>query len=870
MAGTNLDANKQDERLLLIDCNALLYRSFFALPPLTTSTGIPTGAVYGFAKSLAKLIIQEQPSHIACAWDKGRKTFRHKAWKQYKATRPKTPEELIQQIPYAKEILAGLNVSTLENDEYEADDILATLAVQAQAHGLPTDIYTGDKDILQIVSPSIRVIRFRKGITHTEIFDVDRIREHLGIEPGQMVDYLALVGDQSDNIPGIPGIGPKTATKLLQQFGSIRGMITHTDELPSSVASKLEELASQLELARYLAQLVTRVPIPLSLEELRWKQPDTAKLFAALEKLESRDLMKTYSHFVHSSGDPLPGTGENPGENTPSRNSPEKDVWILDKEKKESFPSFTIRLSRMSDEPFEAADSGRAADDTKTFRQLSEVACLPEATIVGHDLKPLIRVLLQEGMSCKATFFDIGIAAYVLDPSQTDYSLEAITTRFLQEKSAPPRAGTAQMSCMKRLYSILKERLQESDAWDLLWKIELPLVPVLAWMELRGIRVDRSKLQIILEDVENERKILKEKIYQETGEEFNINSPQQLAHVLFDKLGLPAVKRTKTGISTSESALRQLSDAYPYVETILAYRHLTKLASTYLRPLEDYINPKTGRVHTSFCQVSTATGRLSSYNPNLQNIPIRGELANRIRSAFAAEKGCMLLSADYSQIELRILAHLSGDERLIAAFEQGRDIHQETASEIFDVLPLQVSPEMRRLAKVVNFGIIYGMSPFGLARDLRTSQEEAARFIERYFERYPGVKTYIENTLASAREKGFVSTLMGRRRYLPAIHSKNRQQATLAERIAINSPIQGTAADLIKIAMLRIYKSFQSRDIPAWIILQIHDELLIEVDEPSVDKVRTIIRNEMEQAMSLRIHPLVNIKTGTNWAEMAS
>ena len=869
MVSNEPDGTRQEEKLLLIDCNALLYRSFFALPPLTTKSGVPTGAVYGFAKGLSKLLAKEEPAYIACAWDKGRETFRHKVFKDYKATRPKTPNELLQQIPYAKEILAGLNMCTLEHDNYEADDIIATLALQAEASGFQVDIYTGDKDILQIVSPLVRVIRFLRGFSLTETLDVEGVKKRFGVEPGQMGDYLALVGDQSDNIPGVTGIGPKTATSLLHQFGSIDKILARKSELPASIVSKINNSASQLKLARKLVPLVTSVPLSVDLEDLRWGTPDSDRLFAVLEQLESRDLLKSFSRFRRSVNETTinDDAGRPEGQTTPTEPSM-KNLWIVDINQGELPSQLEISLSSNSHHDTILVNTQEKAGNIQALRPLEQVVSLSKAIIVAHDTKPLVQLLMQRAIELKATLFDITLAAYVLDSSRTDYELSTLADDFLKSPPAELQSVSARIQCMQQLYPVLKQQLQESKAWDLLVNIELPLIPILLHMELKGIRVDKERLQSILEEVEAKRKKLQAEIYVETGQQFNINSPQQLAHVLFDELGLPVVKRTRTGASTSESSLRRLADSYPYLETILMYRHLTKLASTYLKPLREYINPKTGRVYTSFRQISTSTGRLSSCNPNLQNIPVRDELGQRIRKAFIADKGHLLLSADYSQIELRILAHLSGDARLISAFQEGRDIHQETASEIFDVLPLKVTAQMRRQAKIVNFGIIYGMSPFGLARDLNTPQDEAAQFIERYFERYPGVKTYIEATLRDARENGFVSTLMGRRRYLPDIRSTNTQQRTMAERMAVNSPIQGTAADLVKIAMLRVHTVFQNEHIPAWIVLQIHDELLIEVYEQYLEQVRTLVREEMQQAMRLEIPMLVNIKIGSNWAEM--
>jgi len=863
---------QQKKKLILIDGNALLYRSFYALPPLSTKKGIPTGGVYGFTRILMKLLREENPEYIACAFDKGKKTFRHKKWEEYKATRPKTPAELSQQITLIKEVLKGFKIPVFEDEEYEADDILATIAKEGEKAGLEVKIFTGDKDIFQVISPSIRIVRFKKGISKIEAFDTQKVKEEYGVYPEQIADYLSLAGDVSDNIPGVPGIGPKTAANLIQKFGSTEGILSNIDRLPVKLANKIKENVEKIKLSKKLATVITEIPLKIDLEKLKSKKPDETLLLNIFKELEFKELIKSIE-------------SENSEKIRNTRNMTENLRIVSHKEalsliNKTSFSSLIIWLglegsqweiaiypSNTNEETIFQINLGKNPAQSTSLKVLKEILNSKEVKKIGHDLKNIAFNLKRWGVNLEGMKFDTRIAAYLLNSSSRSYSLEEICAEFLGENTGK-LSPLHKLQFIKRLYPLLQHQLKVHKMWHLLQNIEIPLIEVLVEMQARGIRVDTQLLRESLQKIRKKRIQIEEEIYNIVGEKFNINSSQQLGKILFEKFNLPPIKKTKRGYSTNEEVLRILSTMYPYLNKILEYRYLFKLESSYLKPLLDLIDPSTGRIHTCFNQTAASTGRLSSLSPNLQNIPVRENLGQEIRRSFIAGKGCILLSADYSQIELRLLAHLSQDKQLISAFIRGEDIHRETAAEIFNVLPLGVTPEMRRKAKAVNFGIIYGISPFGLARNLNIPEKEAEEYIKLYFSRYQGVKNYIEKTLKEAKTKGFTTTLMGRRRYIPLINSSNKRKRKLAERIAINSIIQGSAADLIKLAMINLHRRLKEEKLPAWIILQIHDELLLEVSRDKIHQVREIVKKEMEGAMKLSVPIVVDIRVGENWADM--
>jgi len=845
-------------KLILIDGNALLYRAFYALPPLTTSKGIATGAVYGFTRMLIKLIKEEGANYLVCAFDKGRKTFRHKEYKEYKATRPKMPEDLVSQIPLIRKVLEGFRIPIFEDEEYEADDLLGTLAKKAEKEGLKVEIFSGDKDILQIISSSIFAIRPTKGISQTQLFSEKKVKEKFGVSPSEIPDYLALVGDKSDNIPGVPGIGPKTAEELIKKFGDLENLLKNLENLSPQRRKLFTKFAEQARLSKKLATIITSIPLKVEIENFKVKEPQKEILFPLFKELEFKELIKQLSS-------PTLLEEEKNYKEITSLNTLKE---LILKEK-----IFTLELEKEGERKiafFLKNYSYKVSlEKEKThFKELIPLLENPQIKKKGHNLKKIILELMMWGVNLKGLYFDIQVASYLLNPLSTNYSLKNLCLDYSGKEIPDNLSLSGRVKIIDKISTILKKRLKEENLWNLFLKVEMPLVRVLAKMEKRGIKVDKEILEEFLKEISGKRVSLKKEIYEEVGEEFNINSSRQLSEILFGKMNLPPLKKIKTGYSTDEEVLQILSLLNPFVQKILEHRRLSKLESTYLKPLIRLIDINTGRIHTSFNQVATATGRLSSSNPNLQNIPIRDKLGQKLRFAFIAEDNYLLLSADYSQIELRILAHLSKDTNLKDAFARGEDIHARTAAEIFNVLPLEVTPEMRRRAKVFNFGIIYGMSPYGLSRDLGITEKEAEDYIQKYFERYPQVKEYIQKTLEEAHRKRYVTTLLGRKRALPGISSSNKRKRALAERIAINTPIQGGAADLIKLAMINIDKELEEKGIGGYIVLQIHDELILEVPEKEIDIIRKLVKEKMEGAIKLSIPLIAETKVGKNWGEM--
>ena len=853
----------EKETLTLIDGTGLLYRAFYALPPLTNTQGVPTGAVYGFTRMLMKLLKEKRPPYLACAFDKGKETFRHKKFKEYKITRPRMPDDLASQIPLIKKTLAGFGVPIFEEEEYEADDIIAALAKQGVRQGLKVEILTGDKDIFQIVSPSIHIMRLKKGLSQTDLFDEEGVRANFGVSPSQIADYLSLVGDVSDNIPGVPGIGSATAKELLQKYGNLENLIRHLDDLPASKSKLLKKYQDQAKRSKELATLLTSVPLKVNWEKLRVKSPNKKVLLTLFRELGFKKLIENFTISKSHNAD---------YQSITSHQELDELIFALKQ------GSFVLETGKEPPEVAFLSKDGicywlplvqKELKKDLLIKKISPILQDPRIKKIGHNLKKIILDLKEWELDLKGLGFDTQLAAYLLNPLASDYALKDLCIEYLG-KSIDEVSPPQRVKLIGEVRGRLEQKLKEENLWELYAKVELPLVDTLAKMENRGIKVKRSALEEFLSEIREKIRCLEEEIYEEVGEKFNINSSKQLGQILFEKLNLPPIKRTKTGYSTNEEVLQALCLIRPSLKKILNYRQLFKLESTYIRPFPDLINPRTGRIHTSFNQTVTATGRLSSSQPNLQNIPIRNRFGEKLRQAFIADQGNLFLSADYSQIELRIVAHLSGDSNLKKAFDRNEDVHQQTAAEIFNVLPLQVTPQMRRLAKVVNFGIVYGISAYGLARDLGISQKEADEYIQQYFQRYPEVKEYLGQVVKEAREKRYVRTLLGRKRYLPGILSTNRKRREMAERAAINTPIQGGAADLIKLAMVNLEKRSREEELGAWIILQIHDELLFEVPEEEMNETRRIVKEEMEGAMKLSVPLMVETKVGKNWAEMLS
>ena len=875
-------------KLFLIDGNFFCYRAFYAIKSLATSRGEPTNAVYGFIAMLRKLIKTERPDYLGVAFDLKGPTFRHKKFKEYKIHRKPMPDEMVTQMPVIKEVVSAYNIPIFEKEGYEADDVLATIARKLADEKLDVYIVTGDKDALQLVCPHIKVYS-----THKEglIYDEEKVKTRYGVEPGKIVDLLALMGDSSDNISGVPGFGEKTAVSLMKDFKSLEEILAEPEKIKQEAKKKLiVEHADKARLSKELATLDDKVPIEIELESMRLKAPDPASLYEIFKRLEFKNLIKEYApastlesdyHLIDNSAG-LEGL---------LKKLKSQDIFALDFETTGPDPMTArpigISFSFKEGEAFYVDFKSEGSRILNSLKGLLEDSKIKK---VGQNIKYEYIILANQGIELKGIYFDTMIASYLLNPSKLNHNLDDISMEYLNYKMIPlsELLGTGkkkitldqvevrrvcEYSCEDadvtfRLMRIFEDLLKEKGLYNLFRNVEMPLVEVLAEMEIAGVALDSEFLYDMSQKIEKRLEGITGEIYEMAGGEFNIKSHQQLSHVLFEKLGLPVIKRTKTGISTDEEVLRRLEHINPIIGLILEHRTLSKLKSTYIDALPAMINKKTGRVHTSFNQTVTATGRLSSSNPNLQNIPIRTDMGREIRKAFTPlKKGDVLISADYSQIELRIMAHFSHEKNLINAFKKGHDIHTFTAARIFGIKESDVTKVMRSQAKTVNFGIIYGMSPYGLARDLRIDVSEAESFIENYFERYPDVKKYLESQRDMARRKGYVITILNRRRYLPEINSPNVNIRQFAERAAINTPIQGSAADLIKVAMLNIAGIIKERKLESKMILQVHDELLFEAKKSEAEELKKIIKDEMENVFKLKVPITVHLGEGANWLE---
>ncbi|MGI6295162.1 MAG: DNA polymerase I [Armatimonadota bacterium] len=893
--------NKNKPKLIAVDGNSLLYRAFFAMRYLSTSAGTPTNAVYGLTTMLLK-VLEENPDYIVVAFDTPKPTFRHDQYDQYKAHRKAAPDALIEQAPIARELIQAFNIPTIEVEGYEGDDIIGALVTQARSHGVASEILTGDLDALQLVNEDVQVLTTVKGVSDIVVYDEQAVEDRFGLKPDQIADLKGLKGDSSDNIPGVPGIGDKTAQSLLSKYGTVEGVLDHVSELPEGKVKKaLQENADLARLSKHLATIVTEVPFEFDLESYRFKQPDYDALRDLFVRLEFKTMLKRLPEVEQAAGktsvEGRPGLGECRRINS----AQELNALIESLRKAGAFAmqcntsqekSIDARLMGISfcADPIgtayvqieDAAEQNLTLSMGETYKadlpDLVDILSNEDLTKYVHDAKRNIAALALRGVELRGIDFDAMLGAYVLDSSRSSYDIGSIAFEQLSIELAGVTSKEAEVDEVKQFCSeaeviyrvkpLIEERLQTDAEYGLYHDIELPLAGILADMELTGVTIDRNELEALSLRLNSQIRELEQQIYEIAGEQFNIGSPKQIGVVLFEKMGLTGGKRTKTGYSTSAATLEALAGDHPIVEQILRWRELTKLKSTYADSLPKLINPATGRVHTSLNQAVTATGRLSSSDPNLQNIPIRTELGREIRKAFVAKPGCVLLSADYSQIELRIMAHVTGDAGLVSAFEHDLDIHTRTASTIFGCSEDEVTPEMRRRAKTVNFAVIYGMSDFALSRTLDIPIEEARTYIDTYFARFPGVREYTNSTIEQARDRGYVSTQLGRRRYVPDIHNANRNVRQFAERAAVNMPIQGMAADIIKIAMIRIADALAPYK--AKMVLQVHDELLFEVPTEELDAVAELVRQSMESAHPLKVPLKVDVKAGSNWAEMES
>ena len=838
-------------RLYLIDATAFCYRAFFALKGLSTTYGQPTNAIYGFVNMLNKLIKDYNPEYLAVCFDVSRDTFRQKKFAEYKITRPAMPEGLVGQLPLIKEIIRAYNIKIFEKEGFEADDIIATLTHRLREHKLPVTIISSDKDIMQLIDKDICV--FNPYQDKGKMYSENDVLKRYGVEPSKIADILALMGDSTDNIPGVPGVGEKTAIELIKKYDSLDNLINNLKEIKSDNLRKtITSNLDKVELSRELIQLNSQVELSFELADLKQVGPDVKKLYTLFKRLEFNKLLKE-----------LPAI---PQTETRIKKCRElKNVEDLVKKLRKKC------LSLFLDYQTQTVYLANLEDDSCYKAKIEEITPLllePQIKKIGYDLKRLVLFLKDAKLQFSGIYFDIMLAAYLVNPSRRDYSLESIAADHLDInlKETDPLLA---LDLITRLTPILDKKIKDRSLDKLFYQIEMPLVEVLADMEHCGVKIDGERLKLLSRDTESRLIELIENIYSLSGKQFNINSPKQLREVLFDKLKLPVIKKSKTGPSTNEEVLKKLTKHHKLPQLLLEYRQLSKLKSTYIDSLPQLINSKTGRIHTSFSQVATETGRLACSQPNLQNIPVKTPIGKKVRQAFTAkDRENLLVSADYSQIELRLLAHLSKDRALLDAFHKNKDIHRFTASLIYGIDEAGITDQMRELAKRINFSIIYGLSAFGLANDLEISLEEAQGFIDAYFARYPKAGQFIQDQINKAKKNGFVTTILGRRRYIPEIRNKNAAIRGFAERQAVNTPIQGSAADLIKLAMIDIFRVIKEKRLTIRMVLQIHDELLFEVNHKELDNDLVLIKEKMETVYPLEVPVKVDLASGSNWLEM--
>ena len=884
----------QQEVLLLVDGNNLFYRSFYAIPPLAIRSGLPTNAVYGFANILRKLLADESPALVAVTFDAGGKTFRHERYDQYKANRPPMPSDLRSQLPYTRKLCDVLGLPIVEIYGIEADDIIGTLARRGMDAGYEILIASSDKDLFQLVREGVTIIH----PVQYERLDAEGVRAKLGVLPERVIDLLALKGDSVDNIPGVHGIGDKGAAKLLAEWGSLEGVLEHAAEVKNK--RQREALLSQRDaalLSKDLVTIDTALDFELDFDELRYKGADREAAFALFDELEFTSLLKDYL----PSGEPadISATFRELASKTEltdyiarARKKGKLSLWLgLGVTKRFDPWNAPLNGAGLAIEPGEGVyvSCGPGVSEKALVAELSAIASEPETRIVGHDLKQAVTFFGARGVVMKSIDFDTRVASYVLNPSRRSQELNDLLLEFLQtpltkqgeaasaqgvlpeleepgaEAAGPLNAERAER--ILRLQEKMERRLEAEELTKLYLELELPLIGTLASMELAGIAIDRQAFADMSREIDLDLEKLTKEVYELAGQEFNINSPKQLAEVLFVKHSLPSFKKTQKqrAASTSVEVLEGLARSFPLPKKVLEYRSFSKLKGTYVDALPQLIHKKTGRIHTTFNQTVAATGRLSSSDPNLQNIPIRSELGRRIRRAFVAEPGGVLLSADYSQIELRVLAHLSQDENLIEAFRAGEDIHDRTARQIFGKQADLSEHEKRRRAKIINFSIIYGKTAFTLGKDFGIPTREAEAFIESYFERYPRVRELLDTIVRDARRTGKVRTLFGRQRYVPEIGSRNRNTRGAAERVAVNTPVQGTAADLIKKAMIDLHRELEAGSYRSRLLLQVHDELVLEVPDEEVEKATALVRETMENVYPMAVPLTVDIATDRSW-----
>ena len=877
------------ERVLIIDGSSLFFRAFYALPLLKTKRGIYTNAIYGFIMMLENAIEKVNPNYLVVCFDMKGKTFRNELYEDYKGTRQKTPTELEQQWPIVRDIIDKMNIKILESPVYEADDIAGTLSLIAENEGYDSILLTGDKDYFQLVDKNTQVLLTRKGITEMDIISVESIKEDYDITPEEFIDLKGLMGDNSDNIPGVPGIGEKTGLKLIKEFGTIENLYDNLDKVTGKkLKENLENYKTQAFMSKKLGTIVRNVPLDVGIEDLKIKERNYEDLSTMYREYEFNTLLQRLPEEFHKadiemiSKDLIKYEDKSLDEVIDSIHSKKSFAFkfVTDGKIYESVKPIYLAI-KVNDE----APVILNIDDEKTLK-LKSIFEDKNIEKIGHNLKEDIMILMDYEIDIKNYTYDSMIAEYILNSTESNYDINNLSNIYFSigymdldellgkgkkskkfseiEEDELKKYFAFYLNTIHNLKSLQLEKIKEQGMDELYYEIELPLVEVLSSMEFIGIRTKSSVLDDIGDNLDIKIKELEKNIYREAGEEFNINSPKKLGVILFEKLNYPVIKKTKTGYSTSADVLEKLEGKGEIINYVLEYRQLAKLKSTYVDGLKELINGDTGRIHSHFNQTVTSTGRISSTDPNLQNIPIRTDEGRLIRKAFLASEDCLLVDADYSQIELRVLASISSDKNMIEAFDNDDDIHKRTAAEVFGVDFDDVTPLLRSRAKAVNFGIVYGISDYGLSQNLNIPRKVAADYIENYLKHYSGIKDYMDNEVKKARSKGYVETILKRRRYIPELNAKNYNIRSFGERVAFNTPIQGSAADIIKIAMVKVYEALRDEKLESKLILQIHDELIVDAKEDEVDNVKKLMKDIMEQAVDLKVKLKVDMEVGSS------
>lgn len=881
-----------DKRLIIIDGNSIINRAFYALPDMSNSDGLKTNAIYGFTRMLFKIIDDYKPTHISVAFDMKAPTFRHKEFTEYKAGRKKMPDELGQQLEPLKELLDTFNIHRMEMAGYEADDLIGTVSKMGEDNDFKVYIVTGDKDAIQLASNKTTTLITKKGVGEVEEYNYDSVIERYEMTPKQFIDLKGLMGDKSDNIPGVPGIGEKTGIKLIKEFSSVENLIENTEQLKGSVKKKIEENKEQAVFSKKLATIIRDVPIEITLDELSFGDYDKNAVIEEFKKFGFNTLIKQVLSM--DSGSEESAVEEKIDLNINHLDNVEEFKKELEKTNK-LFIKTVKKVGNILDKNIQYLFVSSNGTDIyylsgEELELIKEIISNEEIKKIGYNLKDDYLAFKPYNMEMNNIFFDIAIGEYLIDSkSSTSYECSDIAMKYLTKKVKSQeeilgkgvkakkfqdldmeelsRYFGEMINIVYNVYPIMEKAFKDMDMEYLFYDVEMSLVEVLGSMEYYGIAVDKNQLKDLGDKFKNIIANLEEEIFSLAGEKFNINSPKQLGVILFEKLELPVIKKTKTGYSTNADVLEKLRDKHEIIDKITEYRQIVKLNSTYVEGLSNIINPISGRIHSSFNQTITTTGRISSTEPNLQNIPVKTEMGREIRKVFIADENSKLVDADYSQVELRVLAHMSGDEHMIEAFQNHIDIHSKTASQIFGIDVNEVNSTQRSEAKAINFGIVYGKTDFGLSQDLNIPVAKAKAYIESYFANYSSIKDFMDKVIEQAKEKGYVLTEFNRRRYIPEINSSNFMVRKQGERFAMNAPIQGSAADIIKIAMVNVYNRLKDEQLKSKLILQVHDELIVEAVEEEIDKVSKIVKEEMESAVNLQVHLDVDLNVGDSWYE---